>query len=184
MVNFIVSGCPRSGTSLTMNIIAKSGLPIAADNKRAADYDNKKGYFEVDQIINKIKDDPQGIFKFDGKVVKIIHYGLQFLPKGDYKIIYVERDLDEVLASMEKMMGKSDPNRAETKRIFSGFNEKIKKMIQERKDVDVLFIKYNDLLTTPEPVVDELIKFLGINLSKKQAMLSVIDPSLYRNRKI
>ena len=58
MTYYIVSGCPRSGTSLTMRILHKAGLPIAADNKRKADYDNKHGYFEIDNIINKLKDNP------------------------------------------------------------------------------------------------------------------------------
>ncbi len=182
MVNYIVSGCPRSGTSLTMRILLNAGMPIATDDKREANKDNKHGYFEVDQIINKIKDNPKIIFNFDNKVLKVIHYGLQFFPKGNYKIIYIKRGLDEVMISMEKMIGKPDPKRKETKRIFAEFAEKVKKLMKERNDMAVLIINHRDLLTNPEPVIDKIIEFYGIAPSKKEDMLKAIDSSSYRNR--
>jgi hypothetical protein len=183
MVNYIVSGCPRSGTSMLMQILAKAGMPIATDEHREADKDNVHGYYEVDKIINKIMEKPETVFKYDNQVLKVIHYGLQFLPKGVYKIIYVERDLDEVMMSMERMIGKPDPVREKTKRLFDSYNKKIKKLIAERDDIDVLFVNHRDLFTDPGPVIDRIIEFYGIDSGRKKDMLSAIDASQYRSRK-
>lgn len=183
MVNYIVSGCPRSGTSLMMQILNNSGLNIAKDDKRKADNDNKHGYFEIDNIISRLKKDPLTIFKFDDKVVKVTHFGIQYLPEGDYKIIYLERDIEEVLDSMEKMMGKGDENRQETKRIFVGFNDKVKKHMEGRADIKYLLINYKKLLTNSEKELDKIINFFGINSSMKEKMMSSIDKKSYRNRR-
>lgn len=182
MVNYIVSGCPRSGTSMTMRILFNAGMPIAKDDKREADHDNRHGYFEIDDIVNKIKDNPEIVFEYDDKVLKVIHYGIQFFPKGNYKIIFIERDLDEVMASMEKMMGKPDPKREETKQIFSAFNKKARKLLEEREDIDFIVINHRDLINDAEPVIEKIIEFYAIDPEKKQKMMEAIDPELYRNR--
>jgi len=184
MVNYIVSGCPRSGTSLAMRMLSSAGMPIAKDDRRVADVNNQHGYFEVDSIINKIKENPSMLGQYKGKVLKVIHYGLRFFPKGDYKIIYIERDIEEVLDSMEKMIGKPDPNREGTKRQFLALAEEIKSYIKERDDVDVLFINHADLLSDPEPTANRIIEFCGLSTDKKQAMLDAIDHSAYRNRRL
>jgi hypothetical protein len=183
MTNIIVSGCPRSGTSLTMRMLAKAGLPIAADGRRKADKDNLHGYFEVSSIVNRLQQNPELIREYDGQVVKVIHYGLEYLPPGDYRIVYVERDLDEVMMSMEKMIGEPDPQREKTKAAFADLDKKVKNMLSERPDVRVLYVSYRDLVTEPAPVVDEIIGFLGIDPAKKQEMMSAVDPDCYRNRK-
>jgi hypothetical protein len=182
MTNIIVSGCPRSGTSMLMRILDNAGLPIATDKERRADKDNVHGYFEVDNIVNKLKEKPEFVFDYDGKVLKVIHYGLQYLPKGDYKLVYIERDLDEVMMSMEKMIGVEDPKREQTKRAFAAFNDKAKAMADERDDIDFLLVAHRDLVTDPAPVVDEIISFLDIDPARKDDMLSAIDPTQYRNR--
>jgi hypothetical protein len=182
MANIIVSGCPRSGTSMTMRILANANLDIATDNKRIADKDNLHGYYEVESIVNKIKDNPGVVFNYDGQVLKVIHFGIQYLPKGSYKIIYIERNIDEVLDSMEKMMGKEDPERENTKRVFLSFNDKTKKIMKERDDIDYIIINHRDLVTDPEPTIDKIIHFLGISLSKKEDMLKAIDNRSYRNK--
>ncbi|MBU0762115.1 MAG: sulfotransferase [Candidatus Altiarchaeota archaeon] len=182
MANIIVSGCPRSGTSMTMRILAAAGLPIATDEVREADKDNLHGYFEVDAIVDRIKENPDYVRGFDGKVLKVIHYGLQYLPKGDYKVVYIERDLDEVMSSMEKMTGKPDPNREETKQAFRKLGEKIKKEMGEREDMDVLYISHRKLLTEPNPEVERIIDFLGIDNLRLGDMVSAIDKRSYRNR--
>jgi len=176
MANYIVSGCPRSGTSLTMRMLANAGMPIAKDGKRAADSNNQHGYFEIDEVINQIKKDPSILNKYEGQVLKVIHYGLKFFPEGNYKIIYIERDIDEVLDSMDEMIGKSDPNKEATKARFVALAKQIKDHIKTRDDMDVLFVSYADLLSDPEPTVERMIVFCGLSLDKKQAS--------YRNRRL
>lgn len=182
MVNYIVSGCPRSGTSMLMEILFKAGMPIAKDDLRKPDENDVYGYFEIEGIIDKIKADPKIVFNYDNKVLKVIHFGLQFLPEGNYKVIYIERNLDEVMVSMEKMIHKEDPNREETEEVFAKLNEEVKKHIQERNDMQVLFVNHHDLLTNPGPVIDRIIEFYCIDPAKKEEMVSVIDPKQYRNR--
>ncbi|MFC2162656.1 sulfotransferase domain-containing protein [Candidatus Altiarchaeota archaeon] len=182
MVNYIVSGCPRSGTSMTMRILAKAGMPIASDGERTADNDNVHGYFEVASIVDKIIADPSVVLKYDGQVLKVIHFGIKHFPPGDYKIIYIDRDLDEVMMSMEKMMGEPDPDRQATKDAFASFAEKVKSVMAERGDMEVLYVNHRDLVTDPSPVIDSIIEFYGIDPGKKDDMMSAIDPKQYRNR--
>jgi hypothetical protein len=186
MVNYVVSGCPRSGTSMLMQILTNAGMPIATDKKREADKDNMKGYYEVDGIVDKVKENPNVVVEYDNKVLKIIHFGIQYLPKlpkGKYKLIYIERDIEEVLDSMDKMVGEKDNKRDETKEVFLKFNKLAKKLIQEREDIDFILVNHRDLLTNPEPTIDKIIEFFNIDKDKKQAMISVIDQKSYRNRR-
>lgn len=183
MVNYIVSGCPRSGTSLLMQILSESGMPVATDNKRKADENNMHGYFEIEKLIDRLKETPELVFDYDDKVLKIIHYGLQFLPKGDYKIIYMERDIEEVLDSMEKMLGKEDPHREKTKDTFLRLNKKCLKLMEERQDIQYLIINFRNLINNPDEELEKIIKFYNINKEKKPVMKEVIDPSSYRNRR-
>jgi len=183
MVNYIVSGCPRSGTSMLMQILANAGMPIAIDEKRKADKDNIKGYYEVDRIVNKVKENPNVVVEYDNKILKIIHFGIQYLPKGEYKIIYIERDIEEVLDSMDKMVGEKDNKRDETREVFLKFNKIAKKLMQERNDIDFILVNHRDLLTNPEPTINKIIEFFNIDKDKKQAMISAIDQKSYRNRR-
>ena len=122
---YIVSGLPRSGTSMIMQALEAGGFPVATDGKRQPDESNPKGYLEIDSIINKLKDNPDFIFNFEDKVVKVIAYGIQYLPSGSYRVIYVERDIDEVLDSMEKMIGAKDEGRSGTREAFIRLNDKM-----------------------------------------------------------
>ena len=74
MVNYVVSGCPRSGTSMLMQILTNAGMPIATDKKREADKDNMKGYYEVDGIVDKVKENPNVVVEYDNKVLKIMRF--------------------------------------------------------------------------------------------------------------
>ena len=183
--NYIVSGLERSGTSMLMQILDAGGLECIFDESREPDENNPKGYFELEggKIINKLI---QGEFRFDkykGKVIKITAYGLKFLPKGSYKIIYSERAIEEILDSMEKMVGTKDENRLETKKAFTSLNEMIKKQMQEREDIDTLFVNYNQILANPDENIQRIQQYLKIPERKIHDMTSVVDKRLYRNRK-
>ena len=110
---------------MLMQIIHAGGIPTAFDLSRPADSNNPKGYYELEggKVINKIMDRSFPFDKFCGKFIKITAFGIQYLPKGNYKVIYSERDIEEILDSMEKMAGIADKNREETKKAFVKLNK-------------------------------------------------------------
>lgn len=180
----IVSGLPRSGTSMIMQVLEAGGLPVAADGKRKPDESNPKGYLEVESIIDKIKAEPRRIFDFEGKVLKVIAYGLQFLLPGDYSIIYVERNIEEILDSMEKMMGAKDEEREKTKKAFIKLNEKTKEEITKRKDMRILFIDYNQVLSNPRENLEKIHSFLQDENLDLERMIAAVDKNLWRQRRL
>ena len=184
-INYIVSGLERSGTSMMMQILHAGDLPIASDNLRKSDENNPKGYYELEggKIINRLMEKTFPITKYKGRFIKITAFGLSFLPQGSYKIIYMERNLEEVMDSMEKMAKINDGTREETKKSFKKLNEKIKNDIKYRNDVDVLFVNYNDMLKIPEENVKRVCNFLNLSNPAVNAMIGVIDARLYRQRR-
>ena len=184
-VNYIVSGLERSGTSLLMQILEASGTPMAIDTKsRPPDDNNPKGYFELEggKIINKLMDEDFPFSDYRGKFIKITAYGLKFLPTGKYRIIYSQREIEEILDSMEKMAKITDENRTETKELFIKLNNMIMDLIRNRDDVEVLFVDYNAILSEPEPNIRKIYDFLGTEEADLDAMLGCVDKRLYRNR--
>ena len=100
----VVSGLPRSGTSLMMQMLAAGGVEVVTDHVRTADTDNPRGYYEF-ELVKKIKQDASWLPEARGKAVKMVSQLLYDLPAGEkYRIIFLERDLDEVLVSQEKML--------------------------------------------------------------------------------
>ena len=183
MVNYIVSGMERSGTSMMMQILQAGGVAIAYDSVRQPDINNPKGYYELEggKIINSLM---QGMFplqKYEDIFIKITAYGLKFLPVGDYKIIYMVRDIDEVLESMQKMSGKIDKNRE--KILFEKLNKLCISLMEEREDIDYLIISYNDTIKNRRETIVKINEFLGGILDVKDA-LEAIDVNLYRSVKI
>lgn len=184
-LNYIVSGLERSGTSMLMQILRAGDLPVAFDESRPSDPHNPKGYYELlgGKIINKLMEGTFPFEQFKGQFIKITAYGMKFLPPGQYKIIYSERSIEEILDSMEKMAEITDVNRDDTKAVFMKLNTMIKAQLQERDDVDVLFVNYNAILTDPRPVIQSIQEFLQIPPSTIDRMIKVIDHKLYRQRR-
>ena len=171
----IVSGLPRSGTSLMMNILYHNGMKIFTDGKRMPDESNPKGYFEIEEIGEKIKRDSSFLEGKNG-CVKILSLFLEHI-RGDHKIIFMERDLDENFASIEKMSG--EPVSDEEKTAFKKHLIEIKKRLGGK---DVVYISYNALIESPESELMKLKKFLPqLDIGKS---MEVIDKSLYRNRNL
>ena len=183
-INYIVSGLERSGTSMLMQIINAGGVDTSFDDSRKPDKNNPKGYFELSggKIINQLMDGKFSFEKHRGKFIKITCYGLKFLPKGKYKIIYSERNIEEILDSMEKMMGKKDPKRNETKDVFIKLNKMVKNKIKNRSDCDVLFVNYNKIIKSPYDNIKKIYDFLDNKKLDLEKMVSVVDKSLYRQR--
>ncbi len=184
-INYIVSGLERSGTSMMMQILHAVDIPIASDDLRKSDENNPKGYYELEggKIINRLMEKTFPIEEYEGRFIKITAFGLSFLPQGSYKIIYMERNLDEVMDSMEKMAKINDETREETKESFKKLNEKIKNDIKYRDDIDVLFVNYNEMLEIPEENVKRVCNFLNLYDAAVNAMVGVIDTRLYRQRR-
>ena len=120
---------------------------------------------------------------FGGKFIKITAFGLKFLPPGRYKVIYSERNLEEILDSMEKMAKIVDENREETRESFLKLNEMIKTHISTRDDIDVLFVNYNEILDSPRESIEKIYDFLGRNDLDLEKMISIVDNRLYRQRR-
>lgn len=184
----IVSGLPRSGTSMMMRMLAEGGLPILTDELRRPDDDNPNGYFEL-EVVRQLK---EGNFAWlneaNGKVVKVISALLEYLPKEyQYKIIFMERDPKETLASQKKMLDhrgqESKLNDEEMEQQFHKHLAAMKPWLVRQPNMDVLYVNYNALIAEPKPFYDRITEFLGLPLNQNQ-MLAVPDKQLYRNRAV
>ena len=184
----IVSGLPRSGTSMMMKILEAGGLPILTDNLRTADEDNPKGYYEFEIV----KDLPGGgdaawLDGAGGKVVKIISFLLQHLPATHtYKVLFMRRNVDEILASQRQMLIRrgepSDQDDAKMAETFQEHLKRVKVWLANQKNIEVLYVDYNALMKAPEAPIRAVADFLSMPLAVDK-MLAVPDASLYRNRK-
>ncbi len=182
----IVSGLPRSGTSMMMKMLTEGGLPAVVDSLRQADEDNPNGYFEI-EASKALKDgDKRWLYDAQGKVVKVISYLLEFLPDDlSYDIIFMEREIGEILASQQKMLQrrneKSTHSDAEMEAQFREHLRAVKYWAARKTNMRILFVKYSEMVKDPESLCKSIVDFLEIPLDL-QAMQSVPSQSLYRNR--
>jgi hypothetical protein len=181
----IVSGLPRSGTSLLMQMLAAGGVEVVTDHVRTADTDNPRGYYEFERV-KKIKQDASWLPEARGKAVKMVSQLLYDLPASEkYRIIFLERDLDEVLVSQEKMLerlGRTAAPREAMKQSFLAHLERLHDWLRRRPNVEVLRVAYHDLLERPVEEAQRVSGFLG-GAADVERMAGAVDPSLYRNRK-
>jgi hypothetical protein len=181
----VVSGLPRSGTSMMMQMLHTGGLPCITDELREADISNPKGYFEFEKV-KGLRTDNSWLPEAKGKAIKIISHLLPYLPPElDYKIVFMERNLDEVLASQRKMLENQglsggDPSDKRLSQIFAKQLYQVKKMLDDRQ-ISTLFVDYRDVLEDPAEISAKLQAFLGKNLDQ-QAMKDVVDNNLYHQR--
>ena len=182
----IVSGLPRSGTSMMMQMMVAGGIEPFTDGKRIADENNKKGYFEHEAVKGILKNH-DFLEEVNNKVIKIVANLLVALPnKYRYKIIVMERKIEEILSSQHKMLvqqGKISPG---TYPILLAQNyrtviEKVKNTIHYRPNVGVLFVEHKEVIDNPILQASRIQDFLGKKLNI-QAMASVVDSSLYREK--
>jgi hypothetical protein len=180
----IVSGLPRSGTSLMMQVLDNSGVAVVTDQIRSADTDNPRGYYEFEQV-KKIKQDTSWLPATRGKAFKMVSQLLYDLPPGEaYRIIFMERDLDEILVSQEKMLerlGRTAGPREEMKRAYRLHLERLHEWLARQGNMTVLRVSYNDFVERPREQAERVREFLG-NSADLEGMVKTVDPSLYRNR--
>jgi len=183
--NYIVSGLERSGTSLMMQILDAGGLSISYDNSREADENNPNGYYELynGKINYKLLNNEIDFNQHKGKFIKITAFGLEYLPKGNYEIIFMERNIEEILDSMEKM-SPTKINREELKGSLINLRNYITEDMRKREDVKLIRISYGGLVSEANSHPDE------IDILKKhypeldvEKSRNVIDRKLYRNRR-
>jgi hypothetical protein len=185
----IVSGLPRSGTSLMMQMIDTGGIPALTDASRKPDEDNPRGYFEF-QPVKRTAQDSSWLDLAAGKVVKVVHLLLLDLPldkRFQYRVVMMRRHSDEVIASQSKMLqrkgGKGSLLEAERlKTIYAGQMAKVEHHLQHNPQAfAVLNVCYNDLLNNVKREIERIDVFLGGGLDRSE-MAAALDPALYRNR--
>lgn len=180
----IVSGLPRSGTSLMMQLLTAGGLEALTDQVRTPDGSNPKGYYEYEPV-KSLARDQSWLPQARGKVVKVIVQLLQFLPAGlPCQVILMQRDIDEVLESQATMLGKQLPaSQAQTlKATFQRHWEQSRGSLESRPECSLLVVEHRNLLTRPETEIARLIEFFTSQQLKREEMLRVVAPALYRAR--
>lgn len=183
----IVSGLPRSGTSLMMNMLVVGGLEVMTDHLRIPDDDNPVGYFELEEVKKLIQGEHSWLAKASGKAVKVISTLLPYLPDGyHYRIIFMRRAMEEVLASQRKMLINrgENPDKVSDDQMAEMFQKDLQqseRWINSQSHTSRIDINYRELIANPRPLVAEINRFLGGGLDEEK-MLGVIDPSLYRHR--
>lgn len=182
----VVSGLPRSGTSLMMQMLAAGGMPIVSDGERKADIDNPRGYCEWEKI-KLLPQQPGLMAEAEDKAVKVISQLLFALPpKHQYQVIFLERPLAEVLASQAEMIkrrGTAAPalNAAALTAAMEAHLKQVKNWIKDKTNLTVWPLSYHQLVREPRATAEAIQQFLGIPLDV-ESMARQVDPSLYRQK--
>jgi hypothetical protein len=183
----VVSGLPRSGTSMAMKMLDAAGLELMVDGIRTADDDNPKGYFELEQVKDLGNEtDKSWLKQARGKVIKIVSSLLTEVPASNrYKIIFMRRELDEVLASQAKMLVRrgetSETSDEALREMYTSHLEKITFMIRFRDYLEAIYVPYREVIENPLAQAKRINQFLGGHYDVEK-MAVVVDSKLYRNR--
>ena len=182
----VVSGLPRSGTSLAMQMIHAGGIPALTDGQRTSDDSNPRGYFELERV-KQLKQDKSWLDDAAGKVVKVIHLLLAELPDDrPYSVVFMQRDLREVVQSQATMLARSGRagGQLAPERLIAVYEQQLKTVEQwlaARPNFSVLRVPYAQLVSDPSGVVPTVNAFLGGTLDEAR-MRAAVDPGLHRNR--
>jgi hypothetical protein len=183
----IVSGLPRSGTSMMMKMLAAGRVSVLTDELRKADEDNPKGYFEFERV-KQIKEDAGWLDDARGKAVKMISALLIQLPRTHaYRVIFMRRNMAEILASQQEMLrrrGKpADPSGdARMAALYEKHLQQADAWMRGEPNLEFIYIDYNQLMADPAPHIRRVKDFLGGALDI-DAMTQVADRSLYRQQR-
>jgi hypothetical protein len=182
----VVSGLPRSGTSLMMQMLAAGGMSAVTDGERQADADNPRGYFEWERI-KLLPRQPDCIAETEGKVVKVISQLLFALPAGhEYRVIFMQRPLPEVVASQAEMIRRRGTTGAALApaALIAGLGAHLNQVnawLKNKADISVHRVEHGEVLREPLRVSESIQQFLNCPLNV-DAMSQQIDASLYRQR--
>ena len=184
----IVSGLPRSGTSMMMKMLEAGGQKILTDNLREADANNPKGYYEFERVKNMKDGDLAWMPEAVGKVVKIVTGLIMFLPaEYNYRVIFMRRDLNEILSSQKKMLGrlgKEDDNIPDDKmaKVYEEHLKEVRGWLVRQPNIEVLYVNYNTMVRDATETLNKVNEFLGGGMDVS-VMAAVVDKELYRERK-
>ena len=183
----IVSGLPRSGTSMMMKMLEAGGLTVMTDAIREADVDNPKGYYEYERVKNLEKEtDKSYVREARGKVLKVISFLLKDLPDDNfYRVVFMRRHLDEVIASQNKMLDRRGEDAIEDRETmaeaYRNHLAAVKILVRKRPNLEMFEFRYDEAVKNPQQAARAVNAFLGGRLDER-AMAAVIDGELYRNR--
>jgi hypothetical protein len=180
----VVSGLPRSGTSMVMKMLEAGGLTVLTDRLRGADADNPKGYYEFERV-KKLREDKAWLPEAVGKVVKVISFLLRELPaEYFYRIIFVRRAMDEVLASQRQMLSRrGEPDTTDDGEMAAAYAKHLAQVytwLERQANISVLYVDHRRVIEAPAEMAEAMSGFLG-GLDA-EAMTAVVDPSLHRQR--
>lgn len=184
----VVSGLPRSGTSMMMRMLEAGGLPVMIDHLRVADESNPKGYYEFEQVKQLQEGNTGWISEGKGKVVKIISALLEYLPpEHQYRIVFMQRNMGEILASQREMLlRRGEPTDRIGDDDLAGLYQKhlarVTEWLAEQPNLKVIYLHYNQILEDPHAPITELCRFLQPFALDTDRMLRVVESSLYRQR--
>jgi len=177
----VVTGLPRSGTSLMMQILEKAGLPIYSDGVRQKDENNPEGYYELEAVKGIVRNNAflkEGI----GKVIKIVAPLPMFMDKSlPYKAIFMRRNMEEVLRSQEVMLNKDQTaEREKFRKIYEGHIEKTMQFFMTN-NIPFLEMNHRELIQQPETEIKKLLNFLNMECPL-ELLTAVVKPDLHRNK--
>lgn len=177
----VVSGLPRSGTSLMMAALQAGGLPLVTDGARQPDIHNPAGYFE-DQRVKTLHSDADWLLGCAGQAVKVLFHQLKHVPAGlPVKVILMTRHLHEVVESQNKMLGGPPDQSRDWVQIFAEQLCELESWLKRQTGWQYITVDYHRLLDQPEREFASLCSFLGLALAVPR-MVACVDPGLYRNR--
>ena len=182
----IVSGLPRSGTSLMMQMLRSSGIDLMHDDKREADEDNLEGYWEWEDV-KTLRKNPRLIEQAEGKAIKVISVLLPVLPpQHQYKIIFMQRSVSEIVDSQWGMLSRQGQKpRAEKNHLIQTQQthmEQTLAQLRQKKNVTLIEIDYPTLVANPSDQLPELKEFLGTVAPHPEKLPAPIKPDLHRNK--
>jgi hypothetical protein len=182
----VVSGLPRSGTSMMMQVLEAGGMEVLTDDIRRGDEDNPKGYYEL-EAVKRLAKDQSCLDQAEGKSVKIISELLKYLPPNyAYKVIFVRRNMQEILASQRQMLKRNGKpaDRISDEQLSQLFERHLKQVaawMEQQPHIDVLYVNYNEMLKEPKAHLGRINQFLG-NTLKMEGLVHIVDGTLYRQR--
>ena len=183
----VVSGLPRSGTSMMMRMLDEGGLPAFSDKLRTADDDNPNGYYEFEPV-KALPTDKTWVPDARGHAVKVIYKLVYELPADiDYRIVFMAREISEVMASQNRMLERSGvpASEADSEQFAAFFRTDLaafKSWVPEQSNIQILYIDYTRVLNDTQAAAAEIAEFLGLDDLDTNAMAAVVNPELYRNR--
>lgn len=182
----VVSGLPRSGTSMAMKMLEAGGMRVMTDRLRMADEDNPKGYYEDERVKDLHRDgDKTWLREARGSVIKVISFLLKSLPSdNNYQVLFMHRSLREIVASQNKMLvRRGEANETADERALGLLEEQVRdaRFFLRRPQFEVLELNYKETLDDPGPQARRIAEFLGRPLDVEK-MAEVVDQQLYRNR--